>query len=167
FYGRRQATTQAANAKVKGMIFLLDTDQLIFMVRGLKTGRRVAQRKKALKIVGHCQRHQASGGSVGLSAVTLSELESGAHNRERYTDEIAAVRKVLTPFEIYDYDGVQCPLHYGRIRYELAAKGVMIGAMDLLIAAHALALDATLVSNNMSHFGRVTGLKVVNWQTES
>jgi tRNA(fMet)-specific endonuclease VapC len=152
---------------VEGMIFLLDTDQLIYMVRGLKPGRRAAHRKKAQEIVDHCRRQQAAGDSVGLSAVTISELEFGAHNSQRYTAEIAAVHKVLTPFEIYDYDAIFCPVQYGRIRHELAAKGVMIGAMDLMIAAHALALDATLVSNNMSHFGRVKGLKVINWQTES
>jgi tRNA(fMet)-specific endonuclease VapC len=41
---------------------------------------------------------------------------------------------------------------------------VTIGSMDLLIAAHALALDATLVSNNLAHFSRVTGLKTANWK---
>ena len=74
---------------------------------------------------------------------------------------------MLTPFEIYDYDAVLCPLHYGRIRHALEANGGTIGAMDLLIAAHALALDATLVSNNLTHFARVPGLKVANWLSES
>jgi tRNA(fMet)-specific endonuclease VapC len=49
------------------------------------------------------------------------------------------------------------------VRRELEVKGLVIGAMDLLIAAHALALDATLVSNNVAHFSRVPGLKVENW----
>src|SRR6266851_7448898 len=94
---------------------------------------------------------EAAGDSVGLSAVTVSELEFGARNSRQYESEIAAVRKVLTPFDVYDYDSVTCPAHYGRIRHELETKGVTIGSMDLLIAAHALALDATLVSNNVAH----------------
>jgi tRNA(fMet)-specific endonuclease VapC len=73
------------------------------------------------------------------------------------------VRKLLTPFEILDYDGVTCPPHYGRVRHELEEAGRPIGAMDLMIAAHALALGATLVTNNLGHFRRITGLKVTQW----
>ena len=79
--------------------------------------------------------------------------------------EMAAVRQALTPFDFYDYDSIVCPPHYGRIRQELEARGVTIGSMDLLIAAHALGLDATLVSNNLAHFSRVAGLKTANWLT--
>jgi tRNA(fMet)-specific endonuclease VapC len=145
------------------MIYLLDTDMLIFMVRGLKSTRRPAQRQRAQELVEHCRQTQAAGDSVGLSAVTVSELEFGARNGGQYESEIAAVHKLLTPFDIYDYDSVGCPRHYGRIRHELETKGVTIGSMDLLIAAHAVALDATLVSNNLAHFSRVAGLKTVNW----
>ncbi len=73
------------------------------------------------------------------------------------------MRKTLAPFQIYDYEAVDCPVHYGRVRYELEAMGQTIGSMDLPIAAHALSLDATLVTNNQTHFERVSGLKVVNW----
>ena len=76
------------------------------------------------------------------------------------TTEIVAVRKILTPFEVFDYDGTTCPSHYGRIRHELEQAGQAIGAMDLLIAAHALALAATLVTNNLAHFQRISGLSV-------
>ena len=145
------------------MIFLLDTDTLIFMVRGLKPNRRAAQRQRAQKLLDRCRQAQAEGDTVALSAVTVSELEFGAQNSADYVAEIAAVRKVLTPFEIYDYDAVSCPAHYGRIRHELDGKGQTIGSMDLLIAAHALALDASLVTNNLAHFSRVPGLKTVNW----
>jgi tRNA(fMet)-specific endonuclease VapC len=77
--------------------------------------------------------------------------------------EIAAVRKILLPFDVYDYDGLAAPAQYGRIRHDLEHRGLAIGAMDLLIAAHALALDATLVTSNLSHFSRVEGLNAVNW----
>jgi tRNA(fMet)-specific endonuclease VapC len=53
--------------------------------------------------------------------------------------------------------------HYGRIRAELESRGTPIGANDLLIAAHALAEQATLVTDNTTEFQRVTGLTVENW----
>ncbi len=146
------------------MIYLFDTDLLIFMIRGLKAStRRAAQRERASALVERCRRARAAGDSVGLSAVTVSELEFGARKSGNYDDEIAAVSKVLTPFDLYEYDAISCPRHYGQIRHELEATGQAIGSMDLLIAAHAIALNATFVTNNDSHFSRVDGLKVVNW----
>jgi tRNA(fMet)-specific endonuclease VapC len=145
------------------MIYLLDTDTLVFMIRGLKPNRRSAQRQQAQQLADGCRRAQTGGDVVGLSAITVSELEFGAYNSGDYESEITAVHDVLTPFDVYSYDAVVCPHQYGRIRHELESKGAAIGAMDLLIAAHALALDATIVSNNRSHFSRVAGLKTVNW----
>lgn len=145
------------------MIYLLDTDMLIYMVRGLKPSRRPAQRQRARELVERCRQIQSAGDSVGLSAVTVSELEFGARNSGQYETEIGAVHKLLTPFDIYDYDAVACPRQYGRIRHDLETKGATIGSMDLLIAAHALALEATLVSNNVAHFSRIADLKTANW----
>jgi predicted nucleic acid-binding protein len=63
------------------MTYLLDTDILMFMLRGLKASRRPAQRQRAQELVERCRRFQAGGDSVALSAVTVSELEFGARNR--------------------------------------------------------------------------------------
>lgn len=146
------------------MIYLLDTDTLIFMIRGLKASQRQrAQRERATKLVEHCRQAQRDGHEVGVSAITVSELEYGAQNSSAYELEIAAVQKILLPFQVYDYEAVRCPPHYGRIRQELEQRGETIGAMDLLIAAQALSLQATLVTNNVTHFRRISGLKVVNW----
>jgi tRNA(fMet)-specific endonuclease VapC len=143
---------------------MLDTDTVIFMLRGLKApARQRARRDKALALVGRCREAQAEGDSIGLSAITVSELEFGACNSTNYDAEIEAVRKVLAPFDILDYDGAACPPHYGRVRHELERVRQAIGAMDLLIAAHALALAATLVANNLQHFRRVSGLSVTTW----
>jgi tRNA(fMet)-specific endonuclease VapC len=144
------------------MKYLLDTDTLIFLIRGLKTSRSV-HRRQATILVERCRKAQAAGHSVGLSAVTVSELEFGARHSDRYDDEIAAVRKILTPFDIHDYDAVVSPIQYGIIRHGLETGGQTIGSMDLLIAAHALGLDATLVTNNEAHFNRISDLRVVNW----
>ncbi|MBI4863620.1 MAG: type II toxin-antitoxin system VapC family toxin [Candidatus Riflebacteria bacterium] len=147
------------------MIHVLDTDTLIHMIRGLKTaGRRSAQRERALQLVDKCRQAQKDGHRVGVSAVSVSELEFGARRGGRYEDEIEAVRKILAPFETYDYDAVTCPVHYGRIRHELERAGLSIGAMDLLIAAHALSLGGTVVTNNIEHFRRVPGLSVADWR---
>jgi len=143
---------------------MLDTDTVIFMLRGLRApARQRARREKAAALVARCRDAQTKGDMIGLSAITVSELEFGAYNSRDYEAEIAAVRKILTPFEILDYDGAICPGHYGRIRHELEEAGQVIGAMDLLIAAHAHALSATLVTNNLAHFQRISGLRVMRW----
>jgi tRNA(fMet)-specific endonuclease VapC len=146
------------------VLYVLDTDLVIFMLRGLKPStRQRARRERALALVARCREAQAKGDVIGLSAITVSELEFGAHNSGDYEAEIVAVQKILTPFEVYDYDGATCPAIYGRIRHELERAGQAIGAMDLLIAAHAFALTATLVTNNLAHFQRIFGLSVTRW----
>jgi tRNA(fMet)-specific endonuclease VapC len=146
------------------VLYILDTDLVIFMLRGLKApARQRARRDKALALVARCREAQVEGDVVGLSAITVSELEFGAYNSGDYETEIVAVRKILTPFEVFVFDGVSCPAHYGRIRHELERAGQAIGAMDMLIAAHSLALRATLATNNLGHFQRISGLSVARW----
>ncbi len=145
------------------MIYLLDTNMLIFMVRGAKSTRPHKNQERARKLIDRCKQAQAAGDWVGLSAITVSELEFGARASGQYEAEIEAVRNVLAPFEIYEYDAIACPGHYGQVRNDLESRGVTIGSMDLLIAAHALALAATVVSNDVGHFSRVKGLTTVDW----
>lgn len=150
------------------MIYLLDTDTLIFMARGLKQAapkneRQQARFRLAGKIAAHCRRQQSLGNDIGLSAITVAELEYGAHHSGDYEQESVAVRKILMPFVCYEFDATACAESYGRVRHALEVSGKTIGAMDLLIAAHALALQATLVTNDTAHFSRVPGLKCANW----
>ena len=144
------------------MIFLLDTDTLIVAIRGLKSAK-AAERKRAEGIVQRCQQAMAKGDRVAISAISVSELEYGACRSGQYSAEMAAVQKILSPFDLFDYDAVNCPPHYGQIRHDLESRGMAIGAMDLLIAAHGVALGATVVTNNVAHFSRVKGLQVANW----
>jgi tRNA(fMet)-specific endonuclease VapC len=147
------------------MTYLLDTDTLIFLIRGLKARpRQKARRERAAKLLDRCRQAHREGHALGVSAITAAELEFGARNGGRYEDEIAAVQKILTPFQVLDFDAVNCPPHYGRIRQDLEQAGETIGAMDLLIAAHALSLDATLVTGNLGHFQRISGLRVTDWR---
>lgn len=53
--------------------------------------------------------------------------------------------------------------HYGEIRSDLEKRGTPIGSLDTMIAAHARALNAVLVTNNVREFSRVDGLRVENW----
>ncbi len=150
------------------MIYLLDTDTFIFMVRGLKPDAPKNERQRqqfrcAERIASRCRRQQSLGDEVGLSAITIAELEYGAQHSGDYDREIAAVRKILMPFVGYDFDAAVCAEAYGRVRHALETAGKIIGAMDLLIAGHALALSATLITNNTAHFSRVPGLKCANW----
>jgi len=147
------------------VIYLLDTDTLVFLIRGLKATRRPA-RQRAEQLAKRCERVWSQGDSIGLSAITVSEMEFGARGSDDYEAEMAAYKKFEAPFSVFDYDVIDCPSQYGLIRHELQSKGIVIGALDMLIAAHALALGATLITNNTAHFTRVPGLKTVNWLRE-
>ena len=98
---------------------------------------------------------------LGLSSVTVAELgfgvaKSGSARNQR------ALEQFLEPLEIADFDR-SAALVYGRLRAALEASGTPIGPLDTQIAAHALALGVTLVSNNQREFSRVPGLRLEDW----
>jgi tRNA(fMet)-specific endonuclease VapC len=68
----------------------------------------------------------------------------------------------LIPLEIVEFDQAAATV-YGAIRSDLESRGLVIGAMDMLIAAHALSLGVTLVSNNVREFSRIANLSLENW----
>ena len=144
------------------VIYLLDTDTVIFLIRSLKRGPEAKAQRFAARIRA---RTSAPRDFVGISALTKAELEYGIERSASPQKERGALEKILAPFDEYAFDPDQCARFYGKIRRELEEKGQVIGAMDLLIAAHALALRATLVSNNTRHFRRIEGLPVENWTT--
>ena len=101
-------------------------------------------------------------GEIGLSSITVAELHYGVEHSQYRERNRAALTQFLLPFEIADFDPAAA-LAYGTVRADLEAKGLLIGAMDMLIAAHALALNVTLVTHNTGEFQRVGGLKVEDW----
>lgn len=111
------------------------------------------------------QKQKAARHEIALSAITVAELEFGARNSGNYQTELDATRRVLTPFFLLPFDAADCAAHYGVIRHKLESSGKPIGSLDTLIAAHALALGATLVTNDTKEFSRVPGLKCENWAT--
>jgi tRNA(fMet)-specific endonuclease VapC len=150
------------------MTYLLDTDTLVFMVRGLrisapKDDRQRERLEMAKRIEMRCRRHHLAGDVIGLSAITVAELEYGARRSGFYAEESALLRQALAPFATFDFDATLCAEHYGAVRQVLESAGTAVGAMDLLIAGHAKALGATVVTNNADHFSRVPDLRYENW----
>ena len=99
-----------------------------------------------------------------LSAIVYAELWSGiekspAKNRKERESQLLYFLSMLT---VHDWDEAAARA-YAKLHTQLQAKGQMIGNMDLLIAAHAQSLGATLVTNNAREFARVDGLKLENW----
>jgi tRNA(fMet)-specific endonuclease VapC len=150
------------------MIYVLDTDCFIMLLRGtaLQQSRTVRDKNlaaAALRIRQQCREVTSAGHHVGLSAITLAELEFGLRASGRYAEKRPALHQVLLPFEQFAFDPVDCVHHYGQIRSVLEKSGKTIGPLDLLIAAHALALNATLITHNTREFRRVPNLIVENW----
>lgn len=73
-----------------------------------------------------------------------------------------AVEMILARLTVLGWDH-PADLAYAEIRSSLEKRGERIGQMDMLIAAHAMALDAVLVSDNVKEFSRIPGLKLENW----
>jgi len=97
-----------------------------------------------------------------MSVVTYFELCFGASKSDRTEMVMKKLEEFreLVPVLPLTSDAGEA---YGFIRNDLKRRGVLIGAHDMLIAAHALSLGATLVTNNISEFHRVRGLKLENW----
>jgi len=86
----------------------------------------------------------------------------GISKSQQKKRNLAALEMFLMPLDIVSFDA-QATEQYGDIRANLEQSGQVIGGNDLLIAAHVLSLDATLVSNNLKEFSRVSGLRLENW----
>lgn len=128
--------------------YLLDTNTCIYIIN-----RRPAQ------VFDHFAGRRI--GEIAISSITGAELAFGVaksgspRNRQ-------ALDKFLAPLEILPFDEAAMR-RYGPLRSQLERQGQPIGALDLLIAGHALALDFTLVTNNLREFKRVPGLRLENW----
>lgn len=131
------------------MMYLLDTNICIYIIK--KKPPNVLRKFKTLKL-----------GDIGISSITVAELRYGVEKSKYGARNRRAVDQFLTPLAIADFDAEAAQL-YGNIRAALEAKGTPIGPLDTLIAAHALSLGVTLVTNNIKEFSRVPGLKLENW----
>jgi tRNA(fMet)-specific endonuclease VapC len=103
-----------------------------------------------------------SPGELRLSAITLAELKFGIENGEFRSENRRALIDVLQLFQADDLPSGAAQ-DFGEIKTALVRKGKAIGPYDMLIAAHARHIDATVVTNNEREFRRVPGLSVQNW----
>lgn len=128
--------------------YLLDTNICIYIIN-----------RKPPEVFRHFD--GLSVGDIAISSITGAELAHGVAKSGSPRNQ-QALDKFLTPLDILPFD-MQAMQHYGRLRAQLERQGMPIGPLDTLIAAHALALGCTLVTNNLREFERVPGLALENW----
>jgi tRNA(fMet)-specific endonuclease VapC len=131
------------------MKYLLDTNICIYLIK-----------KKPLEVIKRLSELEIN--EVGISSITLSELEYGVEKSSNPEKNKIALIEFLSMIEIYNYDD-KAAKEYGKIRTDLERKGKIIGSLDMLIAAHAKSRDFILVTNNEEEFRRVKELLIENW----
>jgi tRNA(fMet)-specific endonuclease VapC len=103
-----------------------------------------------------------SAGDVGISTITLAELRHGVAKSQNAERNMQALVEFLLPLEVADFDETAASA-YGTVRVELENAGQPIGPLDTQIGAHALSLNAVLVTSNTAEFRRIKGLTIENW----
>jgi tRNA(fMet)-specific endonuclease VapC len=129
--------------------YLLDTDICSYI-----------RRKHPPKVLAHMERLEA--GTVGISVITYGELSFGATRSVDAKRSLADLQRFIGIVPVLPLPEAAGDA-YGHVRAVLSDRGGLIGPNDLWIAAHALAADLILVTNNEREFRRVGGLKVENW----
>lgn len=133
------------------MAYLLDTNTCIYLINRRQGCERILERMDGLRY-----------GDVLISSITLAELRYGVAKSDRQERNRDHLERFLARFQAADF-GESASRAYGLVRADLESKGTPIGPLDTLIAAHALALDAAIVTNNVREFSRVEGLEVHDW----
>lgn len=129
--------------------YLLDTNICIYLIK--QHPDTVLQRFRQVTV-----------GDVGISSITVFELEYGIAKSTRPEQNRTALQNFLQPLFILPFDDLAAH-EAGLIRAELERKGTPIGSYDLLIGAQARQTGLILVSNNMKEFKRIPALKLDNW----
>jgi tRNA(fMet)-specific endonuclease VapC len=131
------------------MDYLIDTNICIYIIK--QQPLQVLERFRAFPV-----------GELGISSISVAELQFGVARSSNSGRNQQALDLVLTTLSVIPFD-YAAALFYGQIRHLLEKKGIPIGPFDTLIAAHALQLNRTLVTNNLREFSRVPGLRLENW----
>lgn len=132
------------------MVYMLDTNICSFIIR-----EKPVIVKEKLKSI------DTQNNKVTISSIVASELLYGAY-KKRSSKLISIVKAFIDFFEVLPFD-LNASEEYGKIRVDLEQIGMIIGAYDLQIAAHAKSVNAILVTNNIKEFSRVKGLKIEDW----
>ena len=131
------------------MKYLIDTNILIYLMNS-----------KSLKLQNKFTKKDVE--QFCVSSVTVAELIYGAKKSANVDKNLSAAIKILAPFTILDFSGLDA-FEYGDIRSYLEKKGTIIGGNDLLIASQARRQNLIVVTANEKEFKRVPELKVENW----
>ena len=134
-----------------GRLFMLDTDTCIFLMRGESPA-------LAAKVQSVPLQQQV------MSAVTFAELTDGvqASAAAKRKQNQSVLDSLVLHLAVLDWPQ-DAAKHYAEIRADLKKRGAQLGAADLMIAAHARAMGAIVVTNNVKDFERVKSLEVENW----
>ncbi len=131
------------------MRYLLDTNICIYLIR-----------RKDARLLWKVQSYRA--GDIGISAITVAELEYGVAKSAQASRNRVALASFLAPLDVLDFDR-EAAVEYGSIRAWLEKEGAPVGPMDLLIASQAVAGKIVLVTNDEKEFRKVPGLHIQNW----
>ena len=134
------------------MIYLIDTDIIIYSL-------------KNYPVVKNNFRKHANDPKT-ISVITYGELVFGAKKSGDYHRNIAAAHRISELFPLVEVTKAIIETFAG-IKADLQKQGNIIDDMDLLIAATAITMNYTLVTNNERHFSRVPGLQIENWSLEN
>jgi tRNA(fMet)-specific endonuclease VapC len=129
--------------------YMLDTDTCSSIMK--RSHPRVLKRLRSVPVADVC-----------MSVISKSELLYGVEVSPRRAQDDTALSAFLPHVEVFDFPDAAA-IHYAQIRADLKKRGQMIGANDLLIAAHARSLGLKLITNHTAEFGRVKGLEIENW----
>lgn len=133
------------------MSYMLDTNILVYVLNARPQHEAVLERFNA---------HDAR--ELCLSSISLAELRFGVARSQQPRASQAKLDRIAAALTVVAFDERAARV-YGNVRAQLQAGGQPIGPLDTLIAAHAIAVGAVLVSNNLREFSRVNGLKLENW----
>jgi tRNA(fMet)-specific endonuclease VapC len=129
--------------------FLLDTNICIYIIK--RQPPQVLDKFRALDI-----------SEVGISSITVAELEYGAYKSQQTDRNRVAFNQFLIPLEIVPFDE-RATQTYGQVRSQLERQGIVVGSLDMLIASQAMSLGLILVTNNVRELSRIPGLIIENW----
>jgi tRNA(fMet)-specific endonuclease VapC len=128
---------------------LLGTDTCIHLIRHCSPA--IVQRIK-----------RYSPGDIGISSITLAQLSFGVAKSSQPEKNRTALNEFTMPLEIAHFDD-RAAWAFGTVRAALEKLGSVIGAFDMLIAAHALSLGVVLVTHNTREFSRISALRLADW----
>lgn len=141
------------------MKYMLDTNMIIFLKECIYSDKEEMKlRYKKLKEAFDKIKRD----DICVSSITYAELEYGINKSNKREQNRLAVTMLMSQIEILSYDSLAA-MHYGEIRSSLEKSGNVIGPNDLLIASHARSRGLILVTNNISEFRRVDGLRIADW----